>query len=278
MANPYKTFHSACGLFRKNVDVILVRPEQGGNVGAAARALANMEIDGEFRIVGAPSIVDEETRRFAKHATRQISKIRFFDTLKEALELDRQPASLSFAATARIGSAHRPHPLWVRPAMQRAVQKFKDGEINQLRLVFGPESDGLSNEEIELCDWIVTIPSSDEYRSLNLAQAILIFSYEANMCLIQEWDSYRSARPSQRERLTSHFIQLAEEVGFIMPGDPFKMRPRLEEILSQLPRHIKDVKTLHGLLDQAIRSIRKGQVDLKGRFKKFANEFTHNQN
>lgn len=94
------------------------------------------------------------------------------------------------------------------------------------------------------------------------------------MCLLQEWDEHQSTRPSQRERLISHFIKLAEEVGFIMPGDPFKMRPHLEEILSQLPRHIKEVKTLHGLLDQAIRSVRKGQVDLKGRFKKFAGEFT----
>jgi tRNA C32,U32 (ribose-2'-O)-methylase TrmJ len=231
-----------------------------------------MGLEGSFKIVGSPAIVNQDARRLAKHASPILDRIRFFASLPEALADDRHPQTLSLASTARIGSAHRPHPLWVRPAMQRAFQKLRDNEISQLRLVFGPESDGLSNEEVEACDWVVTIPSSETYRSLNLAQAILIFSYEANMNLVEDWEPFRSEKPSQRERLVSHFIRLAEEVGFVLPGDPFKMRPRLEEILSQLPRHIKDVKTLHGLLDQAIRSAKKGQIDLKGRFKKYGKQ------
>jgi TrmH family RNA methyltransferase len=283
MKNPYKVFHSTQDLWREKVHVVLVRPEIGGNVGSAARALANMGIWGSFDIVGDRTILDGSAFQMAKHAKERLDQIRFFPSLEEALKAPlpsqveprtQAPTTsarqLILAATARVGSAHRPHPLWVRTAMQRAVGKLAASEITDIKIVFGPESDGLSNEEVELCDWVVTIPSSSEYRSLNLAQAILIFSYEVNMNLVQEWQPQRGPRLSQRNRLIAHILQLAEEVGFILPSDPYKMRPRLEEILSRLPNHIPEIRTLHGLLDQAIRTVKRGRVDLKGRFKKHA--------
>ncbi len=95
---------------------------------------------------------------------------------------------------------------------------MKSGEALRLRLVFGPESDGLTNEEVELADWVVTIPSTGDYRSLNLAQAVLIFCYELNHNLMKEWQTPQSVKPSQRQKLILHFIKMAEEVGFILPG------------------------------------------------------------
>ena len=270
--NPYKVFHSTCGEFRKRLHIVLVRPEQGGNVGSVARAMANMGIDGGLRIVGTPAILNDEARKMAVHAQSGLDAIRFFPTLAAALADIQSPALLSLAATARVGSASRPHPLWVRPAMERAITKLRHGEASDLAFVFGCESDGLRNEEVAACDWVVTIPSTDDYRSLNLAQAVLVFSYEAQLNLAREWETFQSSRPSQKERLIAHLLQLAEEVGFVLPEDPFKMRPRLEEIFSQLPSHVKEVKTLHGLLDQVIRTVRKGRVDLKGRYKKFGVE------
>jgi tRNA/rRNA methyltransferase len=274
--NAYKVFHSTCESLRKSLHIVLVRPESGGNVGSIARGLANMGIQGSFRIVGTPEILDKYARKMAVHAGPALDAIRFFPTLAEALAFERTPQTLVLAATARVGSAHRPHPLWVRPALERAIGKLKTGEASGLVMVFGPESDGLANEDVDLCDWVVTIPSSGEYRSLNLAQAVLVFSYEAHINLVEEAGSFRSGndRPSQKERIIQHMIQLAEDVGFIFPGDPFKMRPRLEEILSVLPSHLKDAKTLHGLLDQISRTVKKGAVDYKGRFRQFAPKAT----
>lgn len=269
--NPYKVFHSTCEYLRKKLHIVLVRPEQGGNVGSTARARANMGIHGSFRIVGQPGILNDECRKMAVHAAEALGAIKFFPTLEAALAFERQPATLVLAATARIGSAHRPHPLWVRPAMERAIGKLKQGEIDEIVLVFGPESDGLSNPEVELCDWVVTIPSTEGYRSLNLAQAVLVFSYEANLNLMDSPADFESRhKPSQKERLVRHVLQLAEDVGFILPNDPFKMKPRLEELLSALPAHVKDAKTWHGLLDQVSRTVKKGKVDYKGRFRQFA--------
>jgi len=249
------------------VHIILVRPELGANVGAAMRAVANMGILTPLRIVGDRSIVDSRARALSKHASERLAEILFFPDLTSALA-GVKPGGLAMAATARIGSAHRPHPLWVRPAIEKGITKLSTGEIKNMSLVFGPEGDGLTNEEVDLCDWVVSIPSRPEYRSLNLAQAVLIFSYEVNFVLTDQWQEFQSSKGSQKERLIQHLIQLADEVGFILPGDPHKMRPRLEEIFGQLPRHIKEAKTLHGLIDQAIRSVHKGQIDYKGRFRR----------
>ena len=84
------------------------------------------------------------------------------------------------------------------------------------------------------------------------------------MNLLLDWPKHEGRRISQKDRLAEHLIRLAEAVGFVLPGDPKKMRPRLEEIFSHLPNHIKDVKTLHGLIDQTIRSVHKGEADFKG--------------
>lgn len=266
MANPYKVFHSDRNDLRKSIHVVLVRPEVGGNVGSVARSLANMGIEGELIIVGSPHIVNADCLKLAKHAASRFETARFAETLAEALA-GKSERALTIAATARVGSPHRPHPLRAREAIEKAVEKLTNDTHESLYLIFGPESDGLRNEEIELCDWVVTIPSSPGYRSLNLAQSVLIFSYEVHMNLLKEWSDFQSAKLSQKDRLVQHLIRLAETVGFVLPGDPMKMRPRLEEIFSRLPNHIKDVKTLHGLIDQTIRSVQKGQADFKGRYR-----------
>jgi tRNA/rRNA methyltransferase len=229
-----------------------------------------MGIEGAFRIVGTSAILDDASRKLAKHAAPRLDGITFFPSLAAALAAT--PGNvLKIASTARIGSAHRPHPQRVHQAMAKAVEKLVSRDTDDVILVFGPEGDGLTNEEVDLCDWVVTIPSAAEYRSLNLAQAILVFCYEVNRNLLLEWEPVERERMTQKQRLVTHLVQLAEEVGFVLPGDPYKMRPRLEEIFGKLPNHIEDVRTLHGLIDQTIRSVRKGGPDIRGRYRHSAN-------
>lgn len=279
--NGYKVFHSGAPEIRKQVDVVLVRPENSGNVGSICRAMANMGIKGALHLIDPQCELDNKSQALAKHARdRLATALRWpsLDALCAQLHKPDQPPPLFLASTARIGSSSRPHPLTVREATSRALGKMATGEAQRLVLVFGPEGDGLRNEEVDLCSWVVTIPSSEEYRSLNLAQAVLIFCYEINLLLTEEWSRFESVKPSQKEKLVLHFIRLAEVVGFILPGDPFKMRPRLEQILSHLPPHIPEAATLHGLLDQAIRSVKKGSPDFKGRFLRFLKDDARRSN
>lgn len=274
MRNPYRDIHSTCEELRKRVHVVLVRPEVGGNVGSVCRALQNMGVFGSLRIVGETGSFDlNEARKLAKHADGRLASAEFFPNLRAALVGIEGPI-LSLAASARVGSAHRPHPVRVRPAMERAVKKLVQGEVKDLVLVFGPESDGLLNEEIDLCDWVVTIPSSAAYRSVNLAQSVMLFSHEVNENLLLDWSEFQAGHATSKEKLVEHILKVAEASGFILPEDPHKMRPRLEEILSELPPYIKEVGTLHGLLDQVRRSILKGAPDFKGRYRYEVNQMT----
>lgn len=269
--NPYKVFHSPWEKLRAALHVVLVRPEHGGNVGSTARAIANMGIKGGLHIVGGPEILTHEARTFACHAQEVLDGAKFYSSLGEVLKADlyKEQRVLAIATTASVGSAERPHPLRIEKAVPYAMQRLKQGDTDQIFFVFGCESDGLTNEDVKLCNWIVTVPSHDDYRSLNLAQAVLLFAYEANQSLLEPWENFEAGKAGQKEKLIGHLLELAESVGFILPGDPYKMRPRLEGILDKLPRYIEDGRTLHGWIDQTIRSVRKGAPDLRGRYKKF---------
>lgn len=266
--NPYKVFHSLPLKIRDSVHVVLVKPELPANVGAAARAMANMDIKAPMRIVGSPNVINSQSYVLAKHARDLLDSAIHYDELSSCLNSSLGSNPLKIAASARVGSSKRPHPLLVREAIELACAKHINGEITDLVMVFGPEGDGLTNEDIELCDWIGQIPSSQHYSSLNLAQSVLIFCYEVNSVLLRNRGQFVSAKPSQRERLVLHFLEIAETSGFILPGDPHKMKPRLERLLSVLPNYIEDAKTLHGLLDQIGRSVKKGEPDFKGRYRR----------
>jgi|GEM_PF-1140883 len=254
--------------FSKLIHLILVRPQEGRNLGAIARASANMGVDGKICVVGNEFILNKESWRVAKHAQDRLHQILHFPTLEAALDLFRKEPTLSLAATARVGSAGRPHPMPISEAVPKAMEKLSQGQTASIVWVFGPEADGLNNAEVAQCDWIVHIPSSQNYRSLNLSHAVMLFCYEASRIILKETSEPTIAcSPNQKERLIMHLVELAQTVGFILPDDPHKMKPRLEQLLSHLPNHIHDIKTIHGWIDQTIRSVKKGSQDFKGRYR-----------
>jgi len=280
MSKKYKVFHSYPSEHeeaqRKSIHVVLVRPEHPGNIGSTVRAMANMGIHGNLYIVGRESsCFTEETLKLARHAVSKLEEANFLKSINE-LPCDRK-TSLLLASTARCGSASRPHPLMVREAVEKAVGKLLQKQIENLYLVFGPESDGLTNEETDFCDWIATIPSNKNYASLNLSHAAMVFFHEANQQMIQGWQEVELPKPGQKEKLVTHLLELAEKAEFILPGDPYKMRAKLEDVFSKLPNHIPEVKTLHGLIYQVSRCLTLGKVERKGRYKYLRDEVKANE-
>ncbi len=265
----YKVFHSPCEQTGICLSVVLVRPENGANIGSIARAMANFGVKSSLKIVGRNAeIIDAQSYRLAVHAEDILRGAEFFESLPALF--GAKPRSIRLAATARIASAHRAHPTRVDQAIPQIVEMAQAEQIDEVFFVFGCESDGLTNDEVAACDRVVTIASASDYRSLNLAQAVVVFLYEWNRAWLREAekpDGALATSRGQKQKLISHFIKLAEEVGFILPDDPFKMRPRLEMILAALPPHVPEVRTLHGLLDQISRSLKKGVPDIKGRYR-----------
>ncbi len=155
----------------KITTVILVEPEYQGNIGAVARAMKNTGFEKLF-IVGKRTIDDEALSR-ARDGASILLNAAFFNTLKEAIEGFDIVVGSSSVKTSNFKKFRRipitPRELW---------QSYGNG-MKKIALVFGREGDGLSNEEISMCNVFIHIPSSKDYPVYNLSHAVTIVLYEA---------------------------------------------------------------------------------------------------
>ncbi|EQB66974.1 MAG: rRNA methylase [Thermoplasmatales archaeon E-plasma] len=155
----------------KITTVILVEPEYQGNIGAVARAMKNTGFEKLF-IVGKRTIDDEALSR-ARDGASILLNAYFFNTLKEAIEGFDIVVGSSSVKTSNFKKFRRipitPRELW---------QSYGNG-MKKIALVFGREGDGLSNEEISMCNVFIHIPSSKDYSVYNLSHAVTIVLYEA---------------------------------------------------------------------------------------------------
>ncbi len=151
--------------------VILCEPQMGENIGTAARAMANFGL-WDLRLVkprdGWPS---DKARAAASRADHVIDRVQVFDTLSDAIA----DLSLVYATTARRRELAHEVIGPDEAARRLAVHVAGAGRAG---LVFGREKWGLNNEEVALCDAIVTLPVEPAFASLNIAQAVLVLAYE----------------------------------------------------------------------------------------------------
>ncbi len=232
---------------------VLVRPQMGENIGAAARAMLNFGLD-HMRVVGPrdgwpnPAAV-----AVASGAGRVLDGARLHDTLPDALD-DFQ---FVFATTARPRDLVKP-VFSPEAAMQLCAEKLTQGE--RVAVLFGPERAGLENEDIARANAIITVPVNPEYPSLNLAQCVLLLGYEwrrATAEVIAREDVMPDTEPARGqdvEHLAAHFEDTLEAAGFFFPlhkADAMKLR--LRNMWSRFPLTTQDTRMLHGLLRQMVR-------------------------
>ena len=157
-------------LFATNVCIVLVTPEHDGNIGAVARSMMNFGIT-DLRIVGRTIEWSEETRKRAKNAQYVLENARGFETLQDA----------TFDCSLVVGtSGKREHG--DKTAMRHFLlpDELPDrlsGVDGKSALVFGPEGKGLVNDQLRLCDLLVTIPTWEGYPILNLSHAVTVLCF-----------------------------------------------------------------------------------------------------
>ena len=156
--------------FADNLCIVLVAPEHDGNIGAVARGMMNFGIT-DLRIVGRTTDWSEETRKRAKNAQYVLKKARGFETLQDA----------TYDCSLVVGtSGKREHG--DKTAMRHFLlpDELPDrlsGVEGKSALVFGPEGKGLVNDQLRLCDLLVTIPTWEGYPILNLSHAVTVLCY-----------------------------------------------------------------------------------------------------
>lgn len=241
-----------------NIRVVLVSPIYSGNVGSVCRAMKNMGISdlaiaaprGEWNLI--------EARMMALHA------IDIFEKRKEhpALAGAVADCGLVVGTTARRG-LYRDHAKTPRDLAVRLLSAAKKGKV---ALVFGPEDNGLANEDLQLCTHILRIPSSPRYSSLNLAQAVLICCYELFVDSgIFEVPVERSAEASSvaRQQMFAMWREALLEIGFMEEDKADHMMLGLKRILSRGLLTDKDLRILVGIARQATWAGRQAKENLK---------------
>jgi len=221
--------------------LILVKPQMGENIGAAARVMLNFGLS-ELRIVaprdGWPN---EKARDMSSGAVELVDNARIFATTAEAVS----DINHLIAATARHRDMAKPI---LTPDKMAASIRGKKGKS---AIMFGPERAGLSNEDVVLAETIVTVPVNPKFHSLNLAQSVAILCYE--------WFSAGKPKTKEKEQIPAkkkeligmfeHLEGELEKINFFkVPGKRKRMSENLRNMFQRASMTEQEVRTMRGVI------------------------------
>ncbi|MCY3802912.1 MAG: RNA methyltransferase [Gammaproteobacteria bacterium] len=219
--------------------IVLVEPSHPGNIGAAARAAKTMGIE-SLVLVNPKRFPDPEATVRAVDAADILERAVVCTSLKEAV----------CRCTFVVGTSVRKRGLPCPQILPRQLGSKVRNELERgpVAIVFGRESSGLSNEELDLCQYVTAIPSMG---SLNLAAAVQVICYEIFMAT-GEPDSVdcedELATSMELERLFEHLQTVLLEIGFLDPRQPKLLMRRLRHIYQRARLTQVEVNILRGIL------------------------------
>ena len=226
--------------FSENVCVVLVHPEHDGNIGAVARSMLNFGII-DLRVVGKTGEWSGETRRRAKNAQEVLDSSKTVESIEEAVS----DCSLVIGTSGKREDGDK-------TAMRHFLlpEELPDrlsGVDGRVAIVFGPEGKGLLNEQLAMCDLLVTIPTWDGYPILNLSHAVSIicFSWYVNTDASKPSGSGgRLLDPNLRSKLRSEIKRLVES----MPTKEHKRKGIEETLLRVILRGLPKDDEIHRII------------------------------
>ena len=250
--------------------VILVAPQLGENIGAAARAMANFGL-GDLRLVaprdGWPS---ETAEKAAAGATKVIEGARLAPTTTEAVAEFHWVC----ATTARPRDMAKP-VMTPEQAARELHRRVSSGE--RCAILFGPERSGLANDDAALADVLVIAPVDPGFASLNLAQAVLVMAYEwmkgSHAPTLGRETAYdgpaapgpqdRGFRPATKQELIGFFEHLERELddsGFLRPPEKRPVMVRnIRNLFGRLAATEQEIRTLRGIVASLVHAHRRGR-------------------
>jgi len=238
---------------RHDPTFVLVRPQMGENIGAAARAMWNFGLD-RLRVVsprdGWPN---DRAVALASGAGRLLDHAGLFADVPAAIA----DCTYVFATTARDRGLTKPVVTPER-AMEQAREMSRAG--GRVAVLFGPERAGLENADVAPANAVISVPVNPEFPSLNLAQCVLLCAYEWRRQTAEvvpetmELARTDFATALEVRHLGDHYEERMEAAGFFFP--PHKadaMKLTLRNLWGRLPLTRADVQTLHGVMRQMVR-------------------------
>lgn len=256
------------------VRIVLVNTSDCRNIGSAARAMKTMGLS-QLVLVDPMEMPNGQAQAMAAGATDVLANAKVVSTLSEAIE----DCGLVVGTSAR--SRTLPWPM-LEP---RGCGEKMVAEANEypVALVFGRESSGLTNDELQLCHFHVQIPANPEYSSLNLAMAVQTLSYEVRTSYLLSIDNQYKEHstgngnyigkkvPSTKsedgevfpvteetERFYQHFENTLMSTGFIVESHPGLVMTKLRRLFNRARPDVKEIKMMRGILASIERASTKG--------------------
>jgi tRNA/rRNA methyltransferase len=238
--------------------IVLVEPQLGENIGMVARAMANFGLSDLRLVAPRDGWPNEKARSAAAKADHVIDGAVVFETLEAAIA----DLNFVFATTARLRDGFK----YVRAPVEAAsMLRAREDAGEKTGILFGREKAGLSNEDVALADEIVTFPVNPAFASLNIAQAVLLMSYEwmksgmddVNRTLFQAPDQ----PPATKEQVFGLFAHVEEALdarGYFRPDHKKpKMIDNLRAVITRRAYTESEIKVLRGVISSLDRFSRK---------------------
>jgi tRNA (cytidine32/uridine32-2'-O)-methyltransferase len=231
-----------------NIRIVLVETSHTGNMGSTARAMKTMGLSNLY-LVNPLVKPDSQAISLAAGASDVIGNATIVDTLDEALA----GCSLVIGTSAR--SRTLPWPM-LEPR-ECGEKSAKTAETAPVALVFGRERVGLTNEELQKCNYHVCIPANPEYSSLNLAMAVQIIAYEVRVAYLALQEAGKPQVEYQEtpyplvddlERFYQHLEQTLLQTGFIRQSHPGQVMSKLRRLFTRARPESQELNILRGIL------------------------------
>ena len=258
MSQLFFTLISSFTRVNMTIKIVLVEPHVPGNIGAVARVMKNFGFK-DLVLINPQTAFTDETYKFALKAQDLLTRAETYHSLEEFLP----KVVYVLGTTARIctdrGSTDARIAISSYDQRLRNIIDFQ-GDV---AILFGREDSGLTNEEINLCDMTVHIPTSEEYKALNLAQAVAIILYSINR--FREMDTninYREAKKEEKELLIEWFSKAVSVLG-IHDWKAEHLIRRFQNIIGRAFISGKEAYSLVGVFSRTYNRIKELEAEKK---------------
>ena len=226
--------------FNESICIVLVEPEHDGNIGAVARCMMNFGIT-DLRIVGRDGDWSEETRKRAKNAQEVLDGAKLVDTLERGVS----DCSIVIGTSGKREEGEKTslrHFLLPDELPDRLSDV-----VGRVAVVFGPEGKGLLNEQLRMCDILVTIPTWEGYPILNLSHAVAVICYSWLIncqTVTPSGAGERLLEPALRERFREESRRLVRSI----PTKEHKRKGIEETLIRVVMRGLPKNDEMHRLI------------------------------
>ena len=232
-----------------SIRIVLVGTTHPGNIGAVARAMKNMGVM-DLALVNPRYFPDKEATARASGADDLLQAATVTENLEDAI------ADCVYVVGASARSRAIAWPcLEPKDCAARLVAESARGCV---AAVFGPEQSGLSNEDLDRCDALLTIPANPEFSSLNLAMAVQVLTYELRSAKSDKPVAYEYDAPlatsRELELFYEHLQRVLTDIRFLDPDNPRHLMRRLRRLFIRARPDQNEVNILRGILTAVDRS------------------------